>query len=392
MVLRTTFALAAASVLVLVCGCGKSSSTHEAPLPPVERIVFSDGIQVHLATFDGSHLVTLSTAQIPPAGLLAGHTIFGLMKHPTKPWLYVSSLNECWSAGPWCWGNARIDRFDVSRSSIAWVAQEFDYVETVTTLAPCTTDYSSDPGVNNYCAPVNGTFSVDGSRLYMKNDDYDDLEIFDVAPNGALALQHVSDDSSVYLHGIAVDPSGVGTYVYNGTTVFGVSGDVGQVVTSGNGGNYTRVFSTPGGRRLLTTLDTNQVGMFDLSDLAAPVLIDSVTLASNQARSAALNDAMNRVAIAGRNGLRTYGWDGSTFAPEGSFDPHVGTTNIEGRSVTFFSGGTRAAMSFFVKDSAAPSGFSGGVSVVGIDPTGAITTIQTVKLVGSSRVIQALEL
>jgi hypothetical protein len=377
---RTTYALAAAAALALSGCSGSSGST--TPAGPVERIIFSDGSKLHLATFDGSHLVTVATAQVPAAGLLAKHEIFGIMKHPTKPWLYVTSFQQ------YDWGNARIDRFDVSQSSITWIAREYDY--TVPTLDSCSTTASGTVGLLGTCAPVDGAFAPSGNRLYVQNDSHDTLEIFRVDPDGALSMLY--SGQSPTLHGVALDPSGATTFVYNGSIVFGVANDVGTTVNSGGlGGNSTVYIPMPGDDRLLSTDDTNRIAMYSLANPADPAVIGSVTVGANQARAVAIDAALNRVVVVGQNSVKTYGYSG-VFTPEASFDPHVGTTKIENRDVALFANDTRAAVSFFVADAAAPSEYTGGVAVYGIDPSGAITTLGTLTLPASSRVVKVLKL
>jgi hypothetical protein len=379
---RTISAVAAAAALAITAGCSSSSSDSEAGT--VERIVFSDGSRLHLASFDGTTLTSIATAEIPPGSTRVGQSIMGILKHPTKPWLYVPSTVECPGVGN-CWGNGRIDRFLVSRGALTW-ASGYDYAASAGT----------DCALNDDCAPIDGTFSASGDRLYMQNDSDDDIEIFGVDPDGALTMLSTTGNNSAYLHGVAVDPTGVNTYVYNGGMVFSVAGDVGApVTTTVSGGNSTRVIPRAGADWLLTTVDTNAFGMYSLADPADPQPISTtsdVVLGTNQSRALALNGALNRVLVTGRNHLGTYGWDGTSFSPEASFDPRVGSTTIENRAVTFVGGDSRAAISWFVVDSAAPSGVSGGVSIYGIDPSGAITTLGTVTTSASARSVISIKL
>jgi hypothetical protein len=378
---RTITAVASAAALAIVAGCSGSNSEAGAP---VERIVFSDGTRLHLASFDGTTLTSLATAEIPPDNTRVGQSIMGILKHPTKPWLYVPSTIECPGVGN-CWGNGRIDRFVVSRSALTW-ASGYDYAASAGTAC----------ALNDDCAPVDGTFSATGDRLYMQNDSDDDIEIFGVDPDGALTMLSTTGNNSAYLHGVAVDPTGVNTYVYNGGMVFSVAGDVGApVTTTVSGGNSTRVIPRTGADWLLTTVDTDAFGMYSLADPADPQPLSTtsdVVVGANRSRALTLNGALNRVLVTGRNYLGTYGWNGTSFSPEASFDPRVGSTVIENRAVTFVGGDSRAAISWFVLDGAAPSGVSGGVSVYGIDPSGAITTLGTVKTSASARSVISIKL
>lgn len=391
--------------LLTFTGCHHGGGGAVPPAPDSgERIVFSDGTRVHLATFDGAGLTTVSTAEIPTEGLLAGHTIFGMVKHPTKPWLYVTSFNECQTGDDWCYGNARIDRFAVTRDAITWAGLAYDYRGA--TLPSCAAEDFGYPGQSGACAPVNGTFSADGTRLYVQEDSADPaapwdhpLEIFEVDPEGALTM--LSDGGNTSLHGVAMDPTGAGTYVYNGTNVLAVDGDVVTTVTpTVLGGNSTRYIPTAGADLLLTTFapDASGIwdgfGMYSLADPADPQPVSSVStvvVGGNRARAVALDGAMRHAVVVGRNSVKTYGWDGNAFTPQASFDPYAGTT-IENRELALISGDTCAAVSFFVKNRATPSGFSGGVSVYGIDASGGISPLRTLRLPGSSGVVLSLKL
>lgn len=57
--------------------------------------------------------------------ILLPHTIFDLQVSPTNGEVYVSSFNPCHSGNIGCWGNARIDRFRVTPSSIEHVGPAF---------------------------------------------------------------------------------------------------------------------------------------------------------------------------------------------------------------------------------------------------------------------------
>jgi hypothetical protein len=361
--------VAVAVALAILSGC---SGSHESPTDggPVERVVFSDGLRLHLARFDGTTLVTVATAQIPEAGLHPSHSIFGLMKHPTRPWLYTTSLADWAGEAPNSWEDPRIDRFAVGRNSIAWAGVVHEYAVA--------------------CNPVNGAFSPSGSRLYVKNNDFD-LEIFQVDPDGALTLLSSADTSTNHF-GVAVDPSGVTTYVYTGGTTVSVEGDVAVPVGTGGPGNSTRYLPMPGDDLLLSTTATNGLAMYSLADPADPAMIASVAIGTKQARAVAINDAMNGVIVVGQNKVATYGWDGGAFTPQASLDPHVGTTPIENREVTYIGDDTRAAVSWFYPDPTAVGSATGGVSVYEIDPSGAITTLGTVTLPRASGVVRSLRL
>jgi hypothetical protein len=123
----------------------------------------------------------------------------------------------------------------------------------------------------------------------MKDDSHDDFLIFGFDPTNALTLLWVSADNTTNLHGMAIDPTGVSTYVYQGTNSWTVAGDVGNLENSatGVGGNSTLYIPMPGDDLLLSTQNTNAFGMFSLADPADPQpvsTVSTVTLGNNQAR------------------------------------------------------------------------------------------------------------
>jgi hypothetical protein len=364
--------LVAVAVAVLAAAC--SSSSNGAPATPhaVERVVFSDGDSLHLASFDGQTLVTLATATIPSAGFPANHAIFAVLKHPTRPWLYTTSLSDHES-----WLHPRIDRFEVGQGTLTWAGLAYDY--TAHPEAHCTAS----------CNPVSGEFAPGGTRLYVKNrDSY--VDVFRVDPDGAVTLlSQTQIGASVF--GIGLDPTGAGTYLYAGSEVLGLAGDAVQVVRPGEGGNSTRYLPRPGDDLLLTTQYTDGIVMYSLAAPADPVLLDSVMPGRTWARAVAMNDATTQVVVVGRNSVATYAWTGSRFTPEASLDPHVGVTNVEHREVAYLSNDTRAAVSWFQTDPRAPSGSVGGVTLYALDPS-AITTLGTVRLPGPARAVRVLEL
>jgi hypothetical protein len=355
-----------------------------ADYAPANRIVYAEGTTVHLARLEGDSLVEITSASLPPQGLLGGHTIFGLMKHPRKPWLYVSSFNECGQDDNWCWGNARIDLFEVGGSELAHLGPVFVYDATVAVVARCAAVDFGYPGQVGACAPVNGSFSADGSRLYVQDDDYDVLDIFAVGEDGVLSILWEGGEDEMRLHGVARHPTL--PYVYNGSTVLDVTGDQTSTVISGQGGNDTAL---AGGGLLVTTLETSTVALFSLADPAAPLRVDSVVLSSNEVRSVDIDGARGRLVAVGRDRVTTFTFDGADLA-EADVLTYDGPSPMEFRSVAMLEGGDRAAAAWFMASAGSPGGYLGGVTLFGIAADGTLTAGNTLLVPRAARALITL--
>jgi hypothetical protein len=383
---RAPLVLAAAlAALALAAACGGGGDSD-----PVERLVASDGTTLRLLRLDGDRLVEVSSAAVPSEGLLANHLVFGIVKHPTRDWLYVTSFNDCsGSSGPGCWGNARIDRFAVSSGRIAWLDRVFAW-DASQTLAACTQeDTSAYPGQVGFCAPVSGTFDAAGTRLYVKEDDYDTLDVFSVAADGTVTL--LAEAANIDLHGLAVHPTR--PLLYNGPRVVSVAADApADVLVTGSGGNDTAfVDRTSGPDLLFTTVNTNAIGVYALGDPSAPATVGTTLVyGSNRARAIAANAALTRFVTVGRDHVQTAAFDGAALTVEHSLNVNAGAV-VENRSVALLGAGERAAVAWFRPDAAAPTGFAGGVTLYAIDAaTGTLTPGTTLPLAGSGRVVKAL--
>src|SRR5690606_264268 len=101
------------TILLVLASC-----TSAPPPGPPGTHVISEGRTLHLVRIESGAIVEVASASIPATGLLDGHQIFNVIAHPSQPWLYTASMNECQEQVSWCWGNARIDRFVVGANSI----------------------------------------------------------------------------------------------------------------------------------------------------------------------------------------------------------------------------------------------------------------------------------
>jgi len=376
----------AVAILALSSACGSSGSSD-----PVERVVVADGYGLRLASVTTTGLAAIASATIPSAGLLEGHNIFGILKHPRQPWLYTLSLNECFSKGQWCWGNGRIDRFTVSSGAITWAGVAFLY-DTTATLAPCALSVSSYAGQVGRCAPVDGVFNADGTRLYVQNDDDDNVDTFSVDPVTG-ALTHLAESASTGMHGLALDPAG--TYLYNGSRVLDVSSGQPEFLLAGTTGNDTTYVDRASGPDLLySTASDSGLSAYSLADPAAPSQVATVALGSSAARACVATDAaLTRFVTVGFNVISTVGFDGAALTIQDQEDLRAGgAVDVEGRGVAVTADGRTAIASWFQDEDLAinPSGWKGGADVFSIASDGALTRLGTFPTARSARAVLVL--
>jgi hypothetical protein len=248
-------ATVAISFALAACGGGGGSSGSTTSVPN-NLTILADGITLRSMSATSTGLTQISNASIPStpsATLAADHQIFGLVIDPSKRWVYAASE----SAG---WGNARINRF-----AIDWTNGNLTYVDAFLLTAgsgPVCADSDS-------CAPVGLGITPDGSRLIVQESrDYNFLT-FAIAANGSLSYVN-SAPAGDRLHGVGINADG--TYLYNGSEAYSLTGNtVTDLNNSGQRGNASVVKKINGVDRLYTTLNVSDVGVFDLTDPAAPV-------------------------------------------------------------------------------------------------------------------------
>ena len=356
---------------------------------PTERVIVADGRTVRLLDVSSGTIQELDQAEIPPSGLLAGHQIFSAAVDPNRSLLFVGSANDCTPGDDWCGGNARIDRFTFTRSDISYdgLAYQMNDAAFEADGIPCAegTDVETGfSGQEGLCVPLGLALSPDGSSLYMVNRRGGRfIGLFSVDPLTS-NLAFVTQGGSPGNGGVASDPGG--TYVYNGTGVYDVSGASIVPVRGDAAGNATEVVEgSP--NVLVTTLDESGFGVFDLSDPSAPVEIDSISVGAYQVRHQAHDEALSRFVIVGRNGVRTLSFDGSNLAIEDeailSSDPPQ-----QNRGVTIAGENDELAVVTFFR---AGGGFAsvqpGGVDLYEVDPsTGGLSLLESAELDGPGRV------
>lgn len=363
-------------------------------------VIVSEGTTMSLAgvTVAGD-VVNLDgdSAALPPTvlgGFLPEHTIFSITKHPTENWLYVTSMNDC-NGNDACWGNARIDRFSFTASSITHEDIVFEYL--FGTGPACADVDWAIVGQTGACAPTATAFSSDGLRLYVNEDHLDGVNIFGVdAVTGFLTF--LSEGASTFLQGIAVSPDD--SHLYNGGHVIEVTGDVATDLLPGTKGNATTVVTNVLGDNLLTTTESNTtLAVYDLVDQAAPALIDSIAIANQQAcvlcGAARFQDAMDdlsRFIVVGANSIATVSFDGVTFALEDQlFDTNP--LHVINRGVQITPNGQFAVVAWFIpRDAAGNRLMTGGLTIYGIDAVGTLSELGSADLLVPSRAVLVMPL
>lgn len=331
----------------------------------------SDGITLRLMAIESGELVEVDTAALPTDGLLDGHQIFNVIAHPSEPWLYAASANECNPATEWCWGNARIDRFALDGDTITHDGAAFLYDASQTEI-DCAQDDFGNEGQVGACAPIGMAFSSDATRLYVDDDDFDNVHVFSVDAAGDLAF--IEEGASTSVHGLAIDATD--SYLYNGSNVIGVDGDTPTDITAGSGGNATSVVELAGGPGLLTTISTTSVAVFDLVDPEVPSSIDQLDFASNEARDLAFVPDLSRIVSVGRDVVAASSFDGTTIALDDRYDATEAFT-VEYRGVALDTAAEHAVVAWFETEGTTRTG---GVDLFTIGADGALAQVDRVEL------------
>ena len=369
---------------------GSASADVTVTALPAATHVVSAGRRLHLYAVTDTELIERAVAEIPAAGTLAGHQIFNVLQHPTQPWLYAVSTNECYVGDFWCWGNGRIDRFVVTGTSLVFAGSAFIADLSVTDM-PCAQATSEYEGQTGYCAPVGMAFNADGSRLFIQDDQEDAVQTFAIDSTSGAAT-YLELGAGTGLHGLALHPNG--QYLYNGTNVFSLAGDTTANLRSGSGGNATQLFDVQGAPTLLTTLGTSRLGVYALTDPAAPAELSALSISgSSTVRDLAIDASGSRIVAVGRNAVSTVAFAEGALTLEQTL-VLTGELDIENRGVALAAGGTRAVVSWFtVTDpDEGVSVRKGGVSVYAIGAAGELTAQHALDLEEEARVVRALRL
>ena len=235
-------------------------------------------------------------------------------------------------------------------------------------------------GQEGFCAPGGLTFSPDGTRFYVEDNSLAGIEIFSVDA-GTGDLSFLAEGVSTDLHGLAAHPNG--TYLYNGTNIINITGDMVAQVANASGGNDTEVAlaasSVASTDLLVTSIINLELAVYDLTNPESPLVVDTIEFLNNNAtvRAQAHNDDYSRFVLAGRDEVRTVSFDGTTLALEDEVIA-TGMTPVQNRDVAvtgddgelavvvYFSGGNRNPIA------------AGGAVLYGIDiANGELTELDT---------------
>lgn len=270
----------------------------------------SSGPTVNVFDVTSGSLDLVSSTSIPSAGLPAGFQIFAIKQHPTTGVIYTSAANSCFDGDLWCWGSARIDKFQLTGSTLshigpAYIMDNAAFLADGINCAEGDELFTGYPGQEGFCQPTNFVFSADGSRLYIDDDELDGIQIFAVDP-GTGNLSFLSEGASTSNHGLAY----LNDRLYNGSTTISVAGDTPVEVFDGDQGNATEVL--PDGT-LVSGISNQRIEAFDLTDPDAPALIDSLNTGGASALDTARSDDASFFLLSGRELLTSVSWDGSAF-------------------------------------------------------------------------------
>jgi hypothetical protein len=308
---------------------------------------------------------------IPTYDLPDGHFVFGLAKHPTEPWLYATTFNECGVADDWCWGDAAIHLFTVGDFGVVYQREVYSYYDDG--FAECSLqDWGYDVQVGA-CAPVGFSITPDGTRLIAKEDNNDTWNIFTIAEDGALEMVFEGDNAD--LHGVAIDPTG--QYVYNGLRVLRIEDDTLVTEVSDTGGNGTTYLERDSGPDLLVTaVGNSSVYVLDPSDPAAPTVIDSVSLGGAGAINVAVSADGSRLVATGRDVVTSLSFDGTTLTVDDQYT-FAEPEQINNRGVALTADGTKAVVGWFT-NLYGPPGWNGGYMVYDVAADGTLSVVEAV--------------
>jgi hypothetical protein len=308
------------------CGGGASSNNGSDSSTGVPNLtILADGISLRSMSATSTGLTEISNASIPSAALAVDHQIFGLAIHPNKRWVYAASesLN---------WGNARISRFEID-----WTSGKLTYVDSFL--------LTSGSGLvcadSDNCAPVGLGITPEGSRLIVQ--DGSTFLTFAIAADGSLSYVN-SAAAAGRFHGVGINSTG--TYVYQGSEAYSRIGDtITDLNNLGQLGNASVVVKNNGVDRLYTTVLVDNVGVFDLTDPAAPAPIarinPDVAGGSGTAVYMAVNQDGSRMLAIGDRSIAVIDFDGTILTRRSQL-----AVTGWARGVTFNADGTMAIVSF----------------------------------------------
>lgn len=364
--MRTLLAALALSLVLAACSQAPQPDPDPDPdpIPTSNLTVATSGGRIDLLRASGDEFEVLDTTTLPDL-LGPGIAIFGLALHPSQPWLATTAMTH------YNWGAARIDLY-------AFTDEGLDHVGT-TELYDVAGLGCADGGLGG-CAITELVFHPDGTRLYV-NEDNDDVVITFSVNTTTGALTFLEQGPSVWQQGLTVHPTA--PYLYNGTTVLELVGGLPQDLVSGDGGNSTTVFAGAAGMRLLTTIGNGEVRLLDLTDPAAPVLLDDVSISGSGARALAVDAARERAIVVGTESVAVYSFTGDALTELSSLpvpaDPPFSERIYRG--VSWMGDGTYAAGMWFTNE----AGGLGGYTLFHVDAAGVVSVADEMAGAGRAR-------
>jgi len=378
-------------------GTGGAGGTGGSAVP-VQRVIVASGLTVRLLDVTGGTIEELDSAEIPAAGLLAGQQIFNAVQQGGEQRIYVGSSNDCSGGDDWCWGNGRIDRFTFTSTEITYdgLAYEMNNAAFLADGISCAEGTEVETGYTGQegeCAPGGLTFSPDGTRFYIDDDELDGIEIFSV-DSGTGDLAFISEGGNTSVNGLTSHPDGI--YLYNANNVYDISGDMVTQISDVGGGNTTEVLLAGTGVAavdlLVSTDGTRAFAVYDLTVRTAPVELDRIDYASNEVRAQAHNGDFSRFVLVGRDAVRTVSFDGTSLALEDE-DLALGVDPIQNRDVCVTGDDDELAVVAYFGGGDGDPILPGGATLYSIDAvTGELTELdQAAFPEGPSRVAMSVQ-
>jgi hypothetical protein len=336
-------------------------------------LVAASGLRLDLMRVASGSIEVVDSAVLPGDAFDVQHGIFGLAMHPVQPWLYVASFRHS------NWGDAQFDVFELDTQS------GFTHVSTQLV--------SSFPEITcTGCATTEIVFSNDGSRLYVNEDNNDNVLTFAVdASTGALSFLDLGLDAPVAYQGLAVHPTA--PYLYNGLNVLELVDGLPVEVSYdfNDGGNSPRVFVAAGGTRLITTVANETIALMDLEDPAAPAELDRFDVTYGPtgppARALSADIASERVIVVGNDLVTVFGFASDTFVELSitSIDIPVGVSSRVYRNVAWVPATDLAVATWFSGENATAG--VGGYTVIEVAADGSVSVVAEIDGAGRARAI-----
>ncbi len=367
-----------AFVLFFLSGCGDDDNHNGI----TNKVLVGDGTTLILYSVqpDGS-LAALSSAAVPEPA--EGQEIYGIVKYPTQPWIYVTSMIDYSN------GNGRIDRFLLDGDTLTYDGAAFIFTD------------DSGPVAGMSCVPTTLAFNSDGTRAYIDEDRLDVVDIFSVDAAGDFSF--LWEGAGTSMNGLIVSPDD--DKLYNGSNVIDLDGDTAAVSVPGPGGNANEIVTDDTGTNFMAAvLYTNELAIYGLADQSAPNLIAGIELeeasyelafdggpAMYQDSSADLSV----FTVVGAETVATFSFDGATFTLlDQYFNNHTDynvTPQVMNRGVAMTADGTRAVVAWLrPSDENDDPLFDGGITVYAIDAEGTLTAVHTITSTSPVRAVLSL--